>query len=119
MLQARNQTRQRSRHAPLDHETALKRAFAWVEWIKADHKIVTRDMKRIREAFCVVSDKKRTDPYAVTVRQAHALGGKKLTAILALAAGKPFLRDRSWRRRLGFRYLKYGARWHKSRRWSS
>lgn len=93
MPQSRNHTGKGSRHAPLDQETALKRASAWVEWIKAGRKIVTRDKTRIHEAFDLVADKDMTEPYPVAVRQAHALGGKELTAILALAVGKSALRD--------------------------
>lgn len=48
---------------------------------------------RIQEAFGLVADKNRTDPYTGAVQQAHALGSKELTAILALAVGKSALRD--------------------------
>jgi hypothetical protein len=93
MPQARNQTGKGSRHAPLDQETALKRASTWVRWISAGHKIVTRDETRIHEAFGLVTDENKSDPYTVAVRQAHTIGGKELAAILALAVGKSALRD--------------------------
>jgi hypothetical protein len=93
MPKARNEIWEGSRHAPLDRGIALKRASAWVKWIRAGHKMATRDEMRIHEAFGLVADKNKTDPYAVALRQAHALGGKELAAILSLAVGKSALRD--------------------------
>jgi hypothetical protein len=71
----------------------LKRASVWVNWIKAGRNIATRDETRIHEAFGLVVDQNKTDPYPVAVRQAHALGGRELTAIFALAVGKSAFRD--------------------------
>ncbi|KAJ5795039.1 hypothetical protein N7457_001638 [Penicillium paradoxum] len=105
VTQARNQTNQTgkgSRYAPLDRETSLKMSAAWVEWIKGGQKIKARDEKRIHEAFGLVADKNRTDPYTNTLQQAHAIGGEELTAIIALAIGKSAHREmkKTWRKEL-------------------
>ncbi|KAJ6118793.1 hypothetical protein N7471_013413 [Penicillium samsonianum] len=105
VTQARNQTNQTgkgSRYAPLDRETSLKMSAAWVEWIRAGQRIKARDEKRIHEAFGLVADKNRTDPYTDTLQQAHAIGGEELTAIIALAIGKSAHREmkKTWRKEL-------------------
>ena len=93
MPQNRNKSGKGSRHVPLDHEIALERASTWVNWIMDGRKILTRDKKRIHEAFGLLADTNKAVPYTVAVRQAHSLGGKELTAILALAVGKSAFRD--------------------------
>ena len=61
-------------------------------------------------------DKNKADSYTIAVRQAHAIGGKELTAIPALAVGKSALRDTKKELTEKLPAILAGKRWHLSTR---
>lgn len=63
-----------------------------------------------------MADKNKADSYTIAVRQAHAIGGKELTAILALVVGKSALRDTKKELREKLPAILAGERWHLSTR---
>ncbi|KAK2764423.1 hypothetical protein FQN54_009117 [Arachnomyces sp. PD_36] len=114
MPKACNQRGNLSRHAPLNQKAILERASAWVTWIRAGHDITTRDETRVHEVFGLIDDNDKTDPYTVAVRRTHALGGKELAAILALAVGKSAFRDMKKGLKDELPEILAGEKWHQS-----
>jgi hypothetical protein len=90
----------------------LERPSIWFNWIKDGHKIAKRDETCIHEAISLVADHEKRDPYTVAVRQAHALGGKELIAILALAVGKSAKREMKKELKQNLPAVLAGKGWH-------
>lgn len=100
-----------SRYAPMDEAVVLQKAATWANWVRDGNRVVTRDETRVREALRLLANEGNTEPYPVAVRKAHALGGKELTVMIALAVGKSAFRDmrQELRRRLPEVLMKQGC----------
>ncbi|KAL8755991.1 MAG: hypothetical protein Q9184_004639 [Pyrenodesmia sp. 2 TL-2023] len=115
MAQASDHNGKRSRHTPLDQNTVLKKAYAWVSWIQTGRKVSARDRTRTDEAFRLVSIHDTATSYSDAVQLAHVLGGKELTAILALSVGKSAFRDMKQKLQQDLPEILAKSGWHMSK----
>lgn len=81
------------RHTPLDLNRALHKCYEFATKIEPGPRMSKRDEKRVREAFDMVAQKKKDNPYWAFLVEAERDGGDELDLLLALALGKATYRD--------------------------